>query len=89
MQVQFVNQAKGIRITKPMPAPKKVCIMAEWLKRARKSVADIPPLHQEPDFWRVHHEEATVGYVHFELWNNKDEKCHVIIDRKASSLGGK
>lgn len=86
MMVQFVFPAKDIRRTAAMPAPKKVELKQAWFKSAQEAISDIPKLNVEPDFWREHNFSATLNYVSFVLLNNRDERCHVVIDRKASSL---
>lgn len=86
MQVQFLRVAKNINKIAAMPAPKKVEQMAAWFKAAQKAIPEIPRLLQE-EGWDIFEERATQDFVVFHLKSNTDERCSVVIDRKASSLG--
>lgn len=74
-----------------MPCPSKVWDYNAWLKEAQKAIPEIPKLM--PGLWKIKQQHATPNVVVFELCNFADphtkafDFCHVIIDRKASSLG--
>lgn len=98
---QYVKEP-NIHITKRMFAPKKhVQDVMSWYKEAKKCIPELPtlvvppPLHSlviekyyTKDQWFLPHEpDITPAYIKFTLMNGIGERAHLVIDRKAPSIG--
>lgn len=66
-----------------------------WFKAARKAIPSIPVVNAEnwvkaqKSGWYIFSSEPSTDFVRFTLIDYFDNKCYVIIDRKAEALGGK
>lgn len=92
MRVRFVHLKAEYDITKPMSAPNRPEEIHSWLKVAKKAIPEIPDYRLTTwriDKWHAIKDEKVV----IELWNGEDKHsskydfAHIVIDRKASSLG--
>ena len=82
--VVFRDEINGVEISKKMFPPKKVTSLDHWLKEARKTVREIPSI---ADTKTVINTQASVRWIAWELFNHKDERTYVIIDRNVPSIG--
>ncbi len=82
--VQFVNQARSIRITKQMDTPKKITRLDRWFSNARKAIPEIPPV--DAGEWMIEYEEATLEWVRFDLRSTSGLKSNIVIFRKVNTL---
>lgn len=87
-RVQFVNQAKGISVTRDMPTPKRMSEIRYWLKEAQKwlpsipkKIAESPNMIAHIDDWWVSSSSVDVKWIKFELENRIGERAQIVIDR--------
>lgn len=86
-QVQYVDQAEGIRITKTMPTPKQITRLEVWLRKARKVIPEIPDTEHSGE-WRVEFQEANGDWIRYDLRNRCGRRTYVVIFRNKGSFGG-
>jgi hypothetical protein len=82
--VVYRDQVNGVEISKKMFPPKKVSSLDHWLKEARKVVSQIP---READTKNVINTQVSARWIAWEIFNHKDERSYVIIDRSVPSIG--
>lgn len=93
-RVQYYDVASGVRKTGPLGLVKYPEQIESWYKAARKAVPEIPKLVTQSQVItenRGHYlfsSQAHQDWVKFEVMDCKDNKSHIVIDRKANPLGG-
>jgi hypothetical protein len=81
--VQFRNQKANIEVSKTMTTPKKQTLEA-WFKDIRKIIPQVP--NPKTTDWQIHHQEATIKWITFEMQNSVGERCVVVVDRQSSQF---
>ena len=83
-RVQFVYQAKDVRITKNMAPPeRRICDPESWLRAARKVIPEIPTVDSN---WFILSTDVHAEWITFSLVDSDGNKCAVVIDRTYNNV---
>jgi len=85
-QVQFVDQATNVRITKTMPTPKQITRLDVWLRKACKIIPEIPNTENGGE-WRVGFQEANGDWIRYDLLHRTGRRAYVVILRNLGKFG--
>lgn len=80
--VVFRDEVNNVEISKKMFPPKKVTVLEQWFKAARKVIPQIPG-----DSLRIINTQVSSRWITWELYSHKEERTYVIIDRSVPSIG--
>ena len=88
-RVQYSRPQEGHNITKPMPTPTNASNITAWVRKARKTIPEIPDCVSASAPWFVSRNITTEDMIMLELTERSTHnRCAVIIDRKFNNITG-